>query len=74
MVDASGRMAMQVISRRHEEFEALRRANEARLAEKRRERKAERELKRKRKFIEQCRTMLEERIEKEEEERKKVGW
>lgn len=61
-----------MISRRHEEFEALRRANEARLAEKRRQRKVEREQKRKRKFIEQCKTMLEERIEKEEKERKKA--
>ncbi len=51
-----------IISRRQEEFEALKRAREARAKERRAQRKVEREIARRKEFVKRCRAAVQERV------------
>eukprot|EP00884_Botryococcus_braunii_P006914 jgi/Botrbrau1/16223/Bobra.0066s0009.1 len=63
--------ANQIMTRRAEEFAALKRQREARIAEKREARKKERAIMRRQEYARRCRIEIEERRRKEEEERQR---
>lgn len=62
MHEDKSEFAALIISRRQEEFEALKRARERRLAERRAQKKNERELARRHEFVCRCRQRVEDKV------------
>ncbi|KAK9813797.1 hypothetical protein WJX73_010183 [Symbiochloris irregularis] len=67
-MDAKEEYAEQIIARRTEQFEALRKLREKKIAEKRQQKRTERDLKRKHEFVRRCRERIEEARLQEEKE------
>lgn len=62
MHDDKSDFAALIISRRQEEFEALKKARERRLAERRAQKKVEREIARRHEFVRRCRQEVQDRV------------
>jgi len=69
MIEDKDSFQASIISRREEEFEELRRMRERRAAEKKAQRKIEREIKRRQEFVRRARQQVDERIVELEEQR-----
>ncbi|KAF8071218.1 TIF3A1 [Scenedesmus sp. PABB004] len=69
MGEDKGAFAALIVSRRQEEFEALKRARERRAADRRAKRKIAREIARREEFVRRCRAAVDAKIEELEEQR-----